>query len=285
MMTNNRPSLDSLVPLVMIDNNTMNDENIDNLSSESHKEILRHFETGDIVIVQIDTQYFPAIVFNINGLVMKFDIDRQLYHVCLLDKEFTEKWIDANDMIIYSVLMIAEGDSEQIMLMWSTANELLKISNDTEDKMRVEEFRRRFTEVKHQQAPVLSMNTSRNNQRTRSLTQKTNSQQIIFPPLTTCEKLHIIDIIYRLSPCTYMDAKRSAEDTYIKIICTNSRENMESYSIGMIPDQWFLTFATEHVHYFRQYSSSWLSDLEAMMDKTENENGLHSFISLMKESV
>jgi len=84
-------------------------------------EILRHFESGDIVLVRIDSQCLPAIVFNISGLVMKFDskiksnekqlvnmvilflVDRQLYHVCLLNKEFTEQWADATDMIIYSV--------------------------------------------------------------------------------------------------------------------------------------------------------------------------------------
>jgi len=32
-----------------------------------------------------------------------FLVDRQLYHVCLLDKKFTEQWVDATDMIIYSV--------------------------------------------------------------------------------------------------------------------------------------------------------------------------------------
>ena len=30
-------------------------------------------------------------------------VDRQLYHVCLLDKQLTEKWVDANDMITFSV--------------------------------------------------------------------------------------------------------------------------------------------------------------------------------------
>jgi hypothetical protein len=84
-------------------------------------EVLRHFESGDIVLVRLDSQCLPAIVFNVSGLVMKFDskikrnewnllsstilflVDRQLYHVCLLDKEFTEQWIDATDMVIYSV--------------------------------------------------------------------------------------------------------------------------------------------------------------------------------------
>jgi hypothetical protein len=36
-------------------------------------------------------------------MVRLFLVDRQLYHVCLLNKEFTEQWADATDMIIYSV--------------------------------------------------------------------------------------------------------------------------------------------------------------------------------------
>ena len=26
-------------------------------------------------------------------------VDRQLYHVCLLDKEFTEQWVDATEYV------------------------------------------------------------------------------------------------------------------------------------------------------------------------------------------
>lgn len=37
MMTNTRPSLDILVPLVMVDENTTNDENMENLSYEPEK--------------------------------------------------------------------------------------------------------------------------------------------------------------------------------------------------------------------------------------------------------
>jgi hypothetical protein len=36
--------------------------------------------------------------YDVNSIV-----DRQLYHVCLLDKEFTEQWVDATNMFIYSV--------------------------------------------------------------------------------------------------------------------------------------------------------------------------------------
>jgi len=284
MATNSRPSLDVLVPLVMIEDNIINDSS-DDLSCEPQKEVLRHFESGDIVLVRLNSHCLPAIVFNISGLVMKFDIDRQLYHVCLLNKEFTEQWVDATDMVVYSVPMIAECQNEQTMLMWSTANEFLEIPNDNDDKTRLEEFKRRFSEARHQQVPLSSMNNSRKNRRSRISIQKTTSQQVLYSPLTTCEELHIIESIYRLSQCTYAEAKRIAEDTYTKIVCTNNRENIQSCSIGIIPDQWFLSFATRQIDYLRQYSSIWLSDLEGMIENIENEKDLHSLISLMKESV
>jgi hypothetical protein len=90
MAANSRPSLDVLVPLVMVENNITND-NSDNLLCEPQKgliweffvffnyknrfisEVLRHFESGDIVLVRLDSQCLPAIVFNVSGLVMKFD--------------------------------------------------------------------------------------------------------------------------------------------------------------------------------------------------------------------
>ncbi|CAF2381245.1 unnamed protein product [Rotaria sp. Silwood2] len=283
MAANSRPSLDVLVPLVMIENNITND-NSDNLPCEPQKDVLRHFDSGDIVLVRLDSQCLPAIVFNISGLVMKFDIDRQLYHVCLLDKEFTEQWVDAIDMIIYSVPMIAECENEQIMHMWSTANELLEIRNNDDDKTRLEEFKRRFSEARQQKVPLSSMNTSKKNRQSRTSSQKVSSQ-ITYAPLTTCEELHVIDSIYRLSHCTYAEAKRIAEDTYMKIVCTNNRENIQSCSMGIISDQWFLTFAIRKIDYLRQYSTIWLPDLETMIDISENENELNSLISLMKKSV
>ena len=94
-----------------------------------------------------------------------------------------------------------------------------------------------------------------------------------------------MESIYQLSPCTYTEAKHTAEDIYKKIVCTNNRENSPSSSIGIISDQWFLTFAIRNIYYLRQYSSIWLPDLEAMIDIVDNENELHSLISLMKESV
>ena len=103
--------------------------------------------------------------------------------------------------------------------------------------------------------------------------------------MTTCEELLIIDSIYRLSQCTYTEAKHTAEDIYMKIVCTNNRENIQSCSIGTIPEQWFLTFAIRQIDYFRQYSSSWLSDLETMADNINHGDDLYSFISLLKESV
>ncbi|CAF1257968.1 unnamed protein product [Adineta steineri] len=284
MASNSRPSLDVLVPLVMIENNIVN-ENNDNLSAEPQKEVLRYFESGDIVLIRLEAQCLPAIVFNINGLVMKFDIDRQLYHVCLLDKEFTEQWIDSTDMIIYSVPMIAECEDEQIMFMWSKANELLEISNTIEDKIRLEEFKRRFSEIKCQRISNSSMNISRKSRRSRHSNQKTISQQMISFPLTTCEKLHIIDSIYQLPQCTFVNASRTAEDTYIKIICINNRENIQSCSTGIIPDQWFFTFVSEHMSYFQQYLINWLPELQGMIDNMENQNDLYSLISLMKESI
>ncbi|CAF4540764.1 unnamed protein product [Rotaria socialis] len=181
-IANIRPSLDVLVPLVMIENNVTNDIS-DNVSCEPQKDLLRHFESGDVVIVRLDSQCLPAIVFNITGLVMKFNIDQQLYHVCLLNNEFTEHWIDAIDMVIYSVPMIAEFENEQVTLMWSKANELLEIRNDNDDKNRLEEFKRRFIEVKHQQAPLSTINTSRKSssssrRRSHTSNQKVSSQVV-----------------------------------------------------------------------------------------------------------
>jgi hypothetical protein len=108
---------------------------------------------------------------------------------------------------------------------------------------------------------------------------------MIYSPLTICEELHVINSIYGLSQCTYAEAKRTAEDTYTKIICTNNRENSQLCSIGTVPDQWFLTFAIRKINYFRQYSAIWLPDLETMIENIENENDLYSLILLMKESI
>ena len=43
------------------------------MNNEFHLEVLRHFESGDIVLVRLESQCLPAIVFNNSGLVMKFD--------------------------------------------------------------------------------------------------------------------------------------------------------------------------------------------------------------------
>ncbi len=75
--------------------------------------------------------------------------------------------------------MIAECQNEQTMLMWSTANELLTIANNNDDKTRLEEFKRRFSEARHQQVPLSSMNNSKKN-RSRTSIQKTTSQQVIY---------------------------------------------------------------------------------------------------------
>lgn len=68
----------------------------------------------------------------------------------------------------------------------------------------------------------------------------------------------------------------------MKIICTNNRENIQSGSIGVIPDYWFITFAIQKIAYFRQYAAAWLPDLKSMVDTVENQNELHSLIALMK---
>jgi hypothetical protein len=65
------------------------------------------------------------------------------------------------------------------MLMWSTANELLEISNNNDDKTRFEEFKRRFSEARHQQVPLSSTNTSRKSRRSRISNQKpTTTHQV-----------------------------------------------------------------------------------------------------------
>ena len=99
------------------------------------------------------------------------------------------------------------------------------------------------------------------------------------------EELHIIDSIYRLPRCTYAEAKHIAEEIYMKIVCTNNRENIQSYSIENIPNQWFLTFVIRQIDYLRRYSTIWIKELEAMTNTIENKNELYSLISLMKKSV
>ena len=74
--------------------------------------------------------------------------------------------------------MIAECDNEQTMLMWSTANEFLEIPNNNEEKIRLEEFKRRYSEARQQQVPFSSMNISRKNRRTRTSNPRTTSQQV-----------------------------------------------------------------------------------------------------------
>jgi hypothetical protein len=76
--------------------------------------------------------------------------------------------------------MIAECQNEQTMLMWSTANELLEIPNNNDDKTRLEEFKRRFSEARYQQVPLSSMNTLRKNRKSRTSIQKTTSQQVVY---------------------------------------------------------------------------------------------------------
>ena len=179
--------------------------------------------------------------------------------------------------------MIAECQNEETMLMWSTANELLAIVNSNEEKNRLDEFKRRFCEIRQQQMPLLPRNSSQKSTRTHSSIQKLIVP--LDPSLTTCEELHIIESIYRLSQCTYPEAKRMAEETYLKVICTNNRENQPTNSREIISEQWFLSFAIRQIGYLRKYSSIWLPDLETIKENLDNPNDLHSFISLMKETV
>jgi hypothetical protein len=83
--------------------------------------------------------------------------------------------------------MIAECENEEMILMWSVANELLDIPNDAEDKIRLEEFKRRFSEVRQQQVPLLSMNTSRKSRKTHSSTPKTSAS----PQVRTFGRFHL----------------------------------------------------------------------------------------------
>jgi hypothetical protein len=105
--------------------------------------------------------------------------------------------------------------------------------------------------------------------------------------LTICEEFLIIDTIHRLSQCSsFSEAKRIAEEAYWTILCTNNRENMQTHSAEIIPEQWFVTLITGHIEHFRQYSKSWLPNLEAMTIGNENNGDLCTLISLMmKETV
>ena len=79
--------------------------------------------------------------------------------------------------------MIVECENEQIMLMWSTANELLGIRNHNDDKVRLEEFKKRFTEAKYQQLTFLSVNnntSSNKNRKSRTSIQKISQQIVCF---------------------------------------------------------------------------------------------------------
>lgn len=72
--------------------------------------------------------------------------------------------------------MIAECQNEQETLMWTTANEFLEISNTDEDNSRLGQFKKRFTELRHQQAPLLSANSSRKSRQSRTSIQKPTQQ-------------------------------------------------------------------------------------------------------------
>lgn len=102
-----------------------------------------------------------------------------MYHVCLLNKDLSEHWIDALDMAIYSApIMLVDSNNEQIASMWTYANELLQISNDNEDKLRFEEFKKRFVELRQQQMPLSSLNNSNRSKSIRNSIPKNVSQPV-----------------------------------------------------------------------------------------------------------
>jgi hypothetical protein len=98
MSTINRPSLDVLVPLVMMENEplcegegkgpTSNDsDRSEQIRSDGDVfvvrirfqiDILRYFDSGDLVLIRQRRNFLPGIVFNATGLVMKFDSKRSL---------------------------------------------------------------------------------------------------------------------------------------------------------------------------------------------------------------
>jgi hypothetical protein len=47
--------------------------------------------------------------------------------------------------------MIADCEDEQTMAMWSTANELIQIPNKNEIRTRLEEFQKRFHQMRQEQ--------------------------------------------------------------------------------------------------------------------------------------
>lgn len=71
--------------------------------------------------------------------------------------------------------MIAECDDKETVLMWSTANELLRIPNNQDKQNRLDEFKRRFNEVRPQPTSVVSVNHARKNRRTNSSLRRTTS--------------------------------------------------------------------------------------------------------------
>lgn len=89
--------------------------------------------------------------------------------------------------------MIAEFEDEQVTLMWSKANELLEIHNDNDDKTRLEEFRKRFIELREQQAPLSLMNTSKKTRRSRTSIQKVAPQVSFLVSFYTFFKIFVAD--------------------------------------------------------------------------------------------
>jgi hypothetical protein len=79
--------------------------------------------------------------------------------------------------------MIAECQNEETLSMWTTANELLQISNNNDEKTRMEEFKRRFCEIRHHQIPLLSINNRKSHPSMQKST--SSSVKISFSPTFT----------------------------------------------------------------------------------------------------
>lgn len=92
----------------------------------------------------------------------------------------------------------------------------------------------------------------------------------------------IIETVHRSSFCSFTEAKRIAEESYQKIIFTNNRENVEARAKGLISESWFVTFTIRQIEHFKQYATVWLTDLETMLNNSENHDDVSTLISLLK---
>ena len=90
--------------------------------------------------------------------------------------------------------------------------------------------------------------------------------------------------MHRSSFCSFTEAKRIAEESYQKILYTNNRENVQAGAKELIAESWFLTFAIRQIEHFKQYATVWLTDLETMVNSSENNGDVSTLIALLKGS-